>query len=105
MVYKTMVYRATKKARQQWSEHAIARKAQLRIERCQREPYTEIDHYLKITVERRATGEIAVFECFEGTRIDNYTVYCNDIRQGVQSITTLMANIRKALPRFRRMEE
>jgi hypothetical protein len=64
----------------------------------------EIDPYMRTTVERRATGELAVFECFEGTRIDNYSVYCNDRPLGIQGVTTLMTNIRKALPRFRRME-
>lgn len=98
-----MTYRVTKKARNQWSARAAARKEQLRRAKGSRDPYQEIDPYLKITVERRATGELAVFECLEGTRIDNYSVYCNDINQGIQSITTLMANIRKAIPRFRRM--
>jgi len=59
---------------------------------------------MKITVERRATNEAAVFECFEGDRIDNYRVYCNGDFQGVQSITTLTKNIRKSLPRYRVMD-
>ena len=99
-----MTYRETRKSRKLWSDLALAKKAALRMADCDREPYIEIDHYLKITVERRGTGESAVFECFEGTRIDNYTVYCNDNPQGVQSITTLMANIRKAIPRFKRLD-
>jgi len=74
------------------------------MESGEREPYVEIDPYLKITVERRGTGELAVFECFEGSRIDNYSVYCNDEYQGIQSISTLTKNLRKAIPRFRRME-
>jgi hypothetical protein len=72
------------------------------MQRSERDPLVDLDPYLKITVERKATGEIAVFECFEGDRIDNYRVYCNDEFQGVQSITK---NLRKALPRFRRMDE
>jgi hypothetical protein len=72
------------------------------MQRSERDPLVDLDPYLKITVGRKATGEIAVFECFEGDRIDNYRVYCNDEFQGVQSITK---NLRKALPRFRRMDE
>lgn len=46
-----------------------------------------------------------MFECFEGNRIDNYSVYCNGEYQGIQSISTITKNIRKALPRFRRMDD
>ena len=98
-----MTYRANKKARKLWSAQAVAKKAALRTERGEREPLVELDHYIKITIERKATGEVAVFECFEGDRIDNYSVYCNNEHQGIQSITTLTKNIRKALPRFRRI--
>ena len=99
-----MTYRANKKAIKLWSKHAHAVKERKRLaEAGEREPYVEIDFYMKITVERSGTNETAVFECFEGERIDNYRVYCNDEYQGVQSITTLTKNIRKALPRFRRL--
>ena len=99
-----MVYRHNKKATKLWSDQANAKKARLRMENGEREPLVEIDPYLKITVERRATGEIAIFECLEGDRIDNYSVYCNNEYQGIQSISTLTKNLRKAIPRFRRME-
>ena len=96
----------TKKARKLWSERANAKKERLRLERAESViPYVEVDHYIKITIERKATNETAVFECFEGDRIDNYSVYCNDVHQGIQSITTLTQNIRKALPRFRRLDD
>lgn len=99
-----MTYRTTSKARKLWSENANAKQARDRLDNNIDYP-DEIDHYMKITVERRATGEVAVFECFEGDRIDNYRVTCNGIYQGVQSITTLTKNIRKALPRFRRIND
>lgn len=94
-----MTYRENKKARKLWSEQANAAKERKRS--ADSIPLTFIDHYLKITIERRQTNEVAVFECFEGDRIDNYRVYCNDRFIGVQSITELTKNIRKALPRFR----
>ena len=100
-----MTYRVTRKAAKVRSERQVAAKARKRMDCGPREMYAELDHYMKITVERKATGEFAVFECFEGDRIDNYSVYCNDKPLGIQSITTLMANIRKALPRFRRITE
>lgn len=100
-----MAYRENEKALKQRSERGVAERERLRIERVRGEPIREdIDHYIKITIERRATGEVAVFECFEGNRIDNYAVICNGIHQGIQSISTLTKNIRKALPRFRRMD-
>lgn len=92
-----MGYRETRKA---WSINANAAQERARAGVCHEYP-VEIDHYIKITIERKQTGEKAIFECFEGTRIDNYTVYCNDNRLGVFGITELMARIRKALPRFR----
>lgn len=100
-----MTYRVTRKAAKIHSERQVAAKARNRIGGGPRESHIEVDHYIKITVERRATGEVAVFECFEGDRIDNYSVYCNDRPLGIQSVTTLMVNIRKALPRFRRIIE
>ena len=100
-----MTYRVTRKAAKTHSERQVAAKARKRMEGDPRDSYVEVDHYMKITVERKATGEIAVFECFEGDRIDNYSVYCNDRPLGIQSITTLMVNVRKALPRFRRIDE
>jgi len=66
-------------------------------------PIEEIDPYIKITVEREQTGEVAVFECHEGTQINNYRVYCNGEHLGVLGISQLMRNIGKALPAFRRM--
>lgn len=101
-----MGYRDNKKARALWSKQAHAAKERVRLEQAgERQPHVEIDPYIKITIERRATNETAVFECFEGDRIDNYRVCCNGEFKGVQSITTLTKNIRKALPRFRRIEE
>ena len=100
-----MVYRENKKAIEQRSKRGVAERARLRLETgCDIDPYEDPDPYIKITIERRATGEIAVFECLEGNRIDNYTVICNGIHQGIQSISTLTKNIRKSLPRFRRMD-
>ena len=100
-----MTYRGNKKARKLWSKQAVAKKERLRIESSgEYVSYIEHDPYIKITIERRATGETAVFECLEGDRIDNYTIICNGIHQGIQSMTTLTKNIRKALPRFRRMD-
>jgi hypothetical protein len=100
-----MTYRATKKATKIWSEQALAEKERIRIEKGEeigvRPALAEPDYYMKIVIERSATKETAVFECFEGTRCDNYRVYCNGTFQGIQSITTLTANIRKALPRFK----
>ena len=101
-----MGYHDNKKAKKLWSVQANAAKERKRLRDAgEREPYIELDPYMKITIERKETKEEAVFECFEGTRIDNYRVYCNGVFQGVQSITTLTKNIRKALPRFRRFEE
>ena len=94
-----MTYRANKKARKLWSEQANAAKERKR--NSQPSPIVFIDHYLKITIERRHTNEVAVIECFEGDRIDNYRVYCNEKFIGVHSITELTKNIRKALPRFK----
>ena len=95
----------TGKAKKVWSEQANAKKAANRIANGCREPFVEIDPYIKITVFRRATGESVVIECKEGERIDNYSVYCNGEYKGVHGISTVMKNIRKALPRFRRMED
>ena len=96
-----MSYRETKKARKLWSEQSNA--SQERKRDADKIPSTIvfIDSYMKITVERKQTNELAVFECLEGDRIDNYRVYCNDKFIGVQSITELTKNIRKALPRFK----
>ena len=100
-----MAYRENKKALKQRSERGVAERERIRVDAAgDAEPYEDPDPYMKITVERRATGEVAVFECLEGDRIDNYTVICNGNNQGIQSITTLTKNIRKALPRFRRLE-
>lgn len=103
-----MVYRVTRKAAKVRSGQAVAAKTRKRIEQGEllsvRPPMAILDPYLEITVRRKATGEEALFECYEGDRIDNYSVYCNGKHQGIQSITTLTQNIRKPIPRFRRME-
>ena len=100
-----MAYRENEKALRQRSALGVAEKERLRLEAAgDAEPYVDHDPYIKITIERRATGEVAVFECLAGDRIDNYTIICNGIHQGIQSMTTLTKNIRKALPRFRRMD-
>ena len=62
------------------------------------------DDEIEIIIRRKLTGEVAKFECTRGDRITNYRVYCNGEFKGIQSMTTLTANIRKALPAFRRME-
>ena len=99
-----MTYRENEKAIKQRSAAGVAERERLRLERVDGEDIREdFDPYIKITIERRATNEVAVFECMAGDRIDNYAVTCNGIYQGVQSMTTLTKNIRKALPRFRRM--
>ncbi len=96
-----MAYRENKKAIKQRSERGVAERERLRLERVghgdQRE---DIDRYIKITVERRATNEVAIFECFEGDRIDNYTVICNGIHQGIQSITTLTKKYQKGIAKI-----
>ena len=100
-----MTYRENKKALKQRSERGVLEKERRRLDRASGEPIREdIDHYMKITIERRATGEVAMFELTEGDRIDNYAVCCNGVFQGIQSISTLTKNIRMALPRFRRMD-
>lgn len=96
-----MAYRTNKKARKLWSEQANAIQERKRNAEKTPSSIVFIDPYMKITVERKQTNELAVFECFEGDRIDNYRVYCNDKYLGVQSITELTKNIRKALPRFK----
>lgn len=84
---------------------AEAKKARLRAEYADEVgSVIEVDHYIKITIERAATKENVVIECFEGDRIDNYSVYVNGGHQGIQSISTLTKNIRKAIPRFRRID-
>lgn len=96
-----MAYRVTKKAGKLWSEQANAIQERKRNAEKTPSSIVFIDPYMKITVERKQTNERAVFECFEGSRIDNYRVYCNDKFLGIQSITELTKNIRKALPRFK----
>jgi len=100
-----MTYHANRKARKLWSNQAVAAKARKKLD-CNEplEPHEEIDRRLTITIHRRGTGEHVVFECFEGDRIDNYRVACNDKFVGVWSMTTLTKNIRKSLPRFRRID-
>ena len=96
-----MTYRATWKRRKLWSQNANARKAEIRQENAEPQEPVEIDPYIRIEIERRGTGEHVVFECFEGSRVDNYSVYCNGNHLGIQSMTTLTAGIRKAIPSFR----
>ena len=101
-----MTYRASKKARKLWSEQANAKQARDRLLRSDDsvELLDPDDDEIEIVVRRKLTGEDARFICTRGDRIDNYRVYCNGKYQGVQSITTMTNNIRKALPAFRRME-
>ncbi len=100
-----MAYRTTSKRNKVWSEQANRQKAALRIASTEPRPLDDdIDPYIKITVERSGTGETAVFECHEGNRVNNYSVYCNGRHLGIQGITALMVNIGKALPAFRRMD-
>ncbi len=97
-----MAYRKTSKRKKIWSEQANAKQDRIRQENAA--PYQpDISRKMTITVEREGTGEKAVFECTEGNRIDNYRVHCNGKYQGIQSITTITKNIRKALPAFRQM--
>lgn len=98
-----MTYRVNKKARALWAEQANAAREEKRVANAEPRPLADPDPYMKITIERRATGERAEFECFEGDRIDNYRVYCNKRFIGNQCITDLTTSIRKALPRYRRM--
>jgi len=103
---KTMTYRANKKARKLWSLQANAAKERKRLaEKDQHTDFVDIDPYIKITIERRHTKEVAIFECLEGNRIDNYSIYCNDEPIGIHGITFLMNSIRKSLPRFKRFDE
>ena len=98
-----MSYRGTKKARKLWSERANAKKEALRENN--RLPVVELPHHhMTITIERHATGEKSIFELYEGSRIDNYSVYVNGSAWGVKGITRIMEGIRKALPRFRAIE-
>lgn len=99
-----MAYRHNKKARELWAQQANAAREAKRVANAEPRPLADPDPYIKITIERRATGERAEFECFEGDRIDNYRVYCNQKFIGVHGITALTASIRKALPRYRRTE-
>ena len=99
-----MAYHHSKKRRKLWFEQANAKQERERLAGAAPQPPVEVDPYLKIEVTRRGTGEHVVFECFEGERIDNYRVYLNGDYLGVQSISTLTKNIRKALPSFRRMD-
>lgn len=96
-----MTYRSTRKRRKVWSDHATAARERNRVAKTEPRDPVEIDPYMRIEITRRGTGEHVVFECFEGSRVDNYSVYCNGKHLGIQSITTLTAGIRKALPAFR----
>jgi len=95
-----MAYRASKKARKLWSERSHAAKERKRLARATEPlPLLEDDH-ITIEVRRKLTGEIAKFELLPGTRIDNYSVYCNDKHLGIMGITKVCDGIRKALPRL-----
>ena len=96
-----MAYRCTRKRRKIWSQNATTAKERNRLENAEPRESVEIDPYIRIEITRRGTGEHVVFECHEGTRCDNYSVYCNGRHLGIQSITTLTAGIRKALPAFK----
>lgn len=99
-----MAYRDTWKRRKVWSQNAVAAKERKRLEGAEPREHVEIDPYIKIEITRRGTGEHVVFECFEGSRVDNYSVHCNGRYLGMQSITTLTTGIRKALPAYRRQK-
>lgn len=101
-----MSYRRTRKRKKIWSEQALAKKERTRLENAESRPIDDdIDPFIRIEVYRRHTGETAIFECFEGTRIDNYSVHCNQKHLGIMGISELTRMIGKALPSFRRMEE
>lgn len=98
-----MTYRVSKKRRKLWSIQANEKKARNRLGNSESRPMpVEIDPYIRIEIYRRHTDEIAIFECGEGTRIDNYSVTCGDTYLGIMGISELSRRIGKALPSFRR---
>lgn len=93
-----MAYRETKKARKVWSERANEKQARDRIQSIE-DRNDPIEDFITIKINRKLTGETALFELYPGDRCDNYTVYCNGERRGVMGITRVSEGIRKALPR------
>ena len=97
-----MAYRKTSKRNKVWSEQANAKQARERLANAE-SVYEEIDRTVRIRVERPGLGEDVLFELLEGSRIDNYSVYCNGKNIGVMGITRVLNGVRKALPSFRNM--
>lgn len=100
-----MSYYTLRKRRELWSKQANEKQARDREANGPRESYVEIDPYIRIEVYRRHTDETAVFECHEGTQINNYRVDCNGENLGVMGVSNLMRIIGKSLPSFRRMDD
>lgn len=100
-----MARRQTSKAKSIWSKQANEKKERIRLAGGEdRSGWLDPnDDEIEIVIRRKLTNEKAVFKCTRGDRIDNYMVYCNGKFQGVQSMTTLTKNIRKALPAFKRL--
>jgi len=101
-----MAYRDTSKRQKVRSMQGVKAKEIIRLANApdRTEELNPDDDEIEIIIRRKLTGEVAKFECTRGSRIDNYRVYCNEQYKGIQSMTTLTNNIRKALPAFRRME-
>ena len=99
-----MTYKQTWKRKKVWSLNANTAKERERLTSQARDFRPDLDPHIKIEITRQATGEHVIIELHNGDKINNYSVYCNDKYQGMQSITTVTAGIRKALPAFRRME-
>ena len=95
-----MSYRITKKRSKIWSIQANLKQAREKVKH-PREIFEPIDDEITITIDRKATGEHVVFKLYEGTRRDNYSVYCNGEHFGIMGISVLMPKIGKALPSFR----
>lgn len=99
-----MTYRRTSKAKKVWSQQALAKQARERISGEDRSLEPEIDRTIIITVARPGLNEKAEFVLLEGSKINNYSVYCNGKHLGIMGITGVTQGIRKALPAFRRMD-
>lgn len=100
------MYRETRKRQKIRSLQGVAAKERIRLDNAD-DRTNEVDpddDEIEIVIRRKLTGEVVKFECTRGDRIDNYRVCCDGNFQGIQSMTTLTSNIRKALPAFRRME-
>ena len=96
-----MTYKVTSKRRKIWSMQANAAKEKRRMRSAEHQSIIDFDPSIRIEITRKATGEHVVFECLEGSRIDNYSIYCNDKHIGVMGVSKLMQRISKALPSFR----